>query len=214
MSERSPIDEAERFMLAFQAGDDRAFDRIVAAAKTEVFALARRYGLDGARSDDIAQETFIRIFKSRKSYRPEGRFRAWVLRIATNLVITEARAKKRARTVPLERKALGSDEEAQEGPLDPRAEPPGARIEQAELARAIEAALASLPDSQRLAIVLNRFHDQSYEEVGKALGLSLEAVKSLLFRARQNLKERLFFYLEGSTETSGGGRRSEERGEG
>lgn len=193
----TPADDAQALMLAFQAGEEAAFDRLVAATKADVVALAYRYGLDAARADDLAQETFIRVYKSRATYRPDARFRAWLLRIATNLVISEARARKRARLVPLDAGPGGEDDEAAagQGHEDARAEPPEARLEREELAKAIEAAIQELPETQRAALILNRFHDQSYEEVGAALGMSLEAVKSLLFRARQNLKDRLARYV-------------------
>jgi RNA polymerase sigma-70 factor (ECF subfamily) len=206
-------DEAQALMLAFQRGDDAAFDRLVVLTKNDVAALAHRYGLDAMTTDDLAQETFIRVYRSRASYKPEARFRAWLLRIATNLVISEARGKKRARVVPLEVRGDAS-EEGEAARADPRAEAPSARAEQAELERAVEAAVRELPETQRAAIVLNRFHDQSYEEVAAALSLTVEAVKSLLFRARQNLKTALGRYVreaesagENSTETSPRGKR-------
>lgn len=199
-------DEAEALMRAFQAGDDAAFDRLVALAKAEIAALAYRYGLDAMACDDLAQETFLRVYRARATYKPEGRFRAWLLRIAANLVISAARARKRSRTVPLEalRPAPGDPEAARgEVHADPRAEPPAARIEREELERVVEAAVRELPETQRAAIILNRFHEQSYEEVGAALGLTVEAVKSLLFRARQNLKERLAGYVAAGEDEKG-----------
>ncbi|HVY61231.1 MAG TPA: sigma-70 family RNA polymerase sigma factor, partial [Planctomycetota bacterium] len=114
-------DPARDLMVAFQRGDAGAFDRLVAACKRDVFALAYRYGLDEARAEDIAQETFLRVWKSRDSYQPSARFHAWLLRIAANLVVSEARSRRRARAVPLG----GEDEEGTALP-DPRAEAPAA----------------------------------------------------------------------------------------
>jgi RNA polymerase sigma-70 factor (ECF subfamily) len=197
-------DPARDLMLAFQRGDDRAFDRLVESCKRDVFALAFRYGLDESRAEDIAQETFLRVWRARASYQPTARFHAWLLRIAANLVVSEARSKRRARAIP-----IAADEEGPSMP-DPRVESPAAPAERAEVASRVEEALAELPDNQRIALVMNRFHDASYQEVAAALSLTVEAVKSLLFRARQNLKEALKD-LADSTETSAPPERSKER---
>ena len=109
--------EAQALMLAFQAGDDAAFDRLVAATKHEVFALAFRYGLDEGRADDVAQETFLRVFRSRKTYRPTARFRSWLLRIAANLVVSAARARRRVRVRQSALTAMGAARCARGGVL-------------------------------------------------------------------------------------------------
>lgn len=198
-------DPARDLMIAFQRGDDAAFDRLIEVAKRDVFGLAYRYGLDEARADDIAQETFVRVWKSRASYQPTARFRSWLLRIAANLIVSESRTRRRARAVPI------ATEEG-DGPAlaDPKAEPPGGPLERAELNAKIEQALDELPETQRIALVMNRFHDASYQEVATALSMSVEAVKSLLFRARQNLKERLKAFVE-TPETSAGAERLKDR---
>lgn len=203
-------DPARELMLRFQGGDEAAFDELVRATERDVFALAYRYGLDAQRADDIAQETYLRVWRSRASYQPTAKFRAWLLRIAANLIVSEARASKRRRTVPLGGAAgAGGGGEPEEGIslADPRAERPEAPLDRAETSRAIAAALEQLPDTQRIALVMNRFHEASYQEVAEALSMSVEAVKSLLFRARQNLKDRLAGFLD-DAETSGGGERS------
>jgi RNA polymerase sigma-70 factor (ECF subfamily) len=187
-------------MLSCQKGDLAAFDRLVALFRKEVMALGYRFGLDAERAEDIAQETFIRVYKARASYQPTARFRSWLLRIASNLIVSEARSRRRSRTYSLDRAGpRGAEDEGQgpgEGLADPRAVPPTQSLERAELGSVVEEAMQSLPENQRVGLILNRFHEQSYEEVGAALGLSLEAVKSLLFRARQGLKTRLLPYLE------------------
>ena len=179
-------DRGRDLMLAFQRGNDAAFDALVDHAKREVFALAYRYGLDAARADDLSQEVFLRVWKSRATYKPSAPFRAWLLRIASNLIVSEARSRKRARAT-----ALPDDTEGGTPLADPRAESPDMPLERQELRAAIDRALADMPEAQRMALILNRFHEASYEEVGEALSLSPEAVKSLLFRARQSLKQRL-----------------------
>lgn len=195
-------DPARELMIAFQRGDDAAFERLVETCKRDVFALAFRYGLDEARAEDVAQETFVRVWRSRASYQPAARFHGWLLRIAANLVVSEARLRKRSRSAP-----IANDEEGITVP-DPRVEPPEAPVERAEVVSEVERAIADLPETQRIALVMNRFHDASYQEVAAALAMSVDAVKSLLFRARQNLKERLKDFID-PTETSGPPERSE-----
>jgi RNA polymerase sigma-70 factor (ECF subfamily) len=205
-ADRPDEDRPRELMLAFQAGDEAAFDALVELTKRDVFALAYRYGLDSARADDLAQETFLRVWRSRRTYQPTAKFRAWLLRIAANLVVSEARTRRRARAT-----ALPDDVEGGAPLADPRAESPAAPVEREELRAAIERALGDLPESQRVALVMNRFHDASYQEVADALDMSVEAVKSLLFRARQNLKERLERFVQ-STETPARGERSRNEG--
>lgn len=182
-------------MLAFQAGDDAAFDELVRRCKRDVFALGYRYGLTPADADDLAQEVFVRVYRSRETYRPSARFRTWLLRIATNLVISEARKRKLRKAASLQAMRVGSDD-GEVDIEDPRDERPWDRLDAVERSLAIEEALEKLPDSQRTALILNRFEELSYEEVGEALGLKIPAVKSLLFRARQNLKAALERFMD------------------
>lgn len=188
-------DAARALMLAFQAGDDGAFERLVACCKREVFALGYRYGLGAMDADDLAQEVFLRVYRARASYRPEAPFRAWLLRIATNVVISGARKRKLRRALSLSALTVGETEERAEIE-DGRVAPPWQRLEQGERREMLERALAQLPETQRAALILNRFHEQSYAQVGAALGLRIPAVKSLLFRARQSLKAALEPLLE------------------
>jgi RNA polymerase sigma-70 factor (ECF subfamily) len=180
-------------MLAFQGGDDSAFDRLVTLCKRRIFALGYRYGLDAQASDDLVQETMLRVYRARARYRPEARFNAWLMRIAKNLLISRARKVKRRRTIQLS--ARGREDEPESEIADPRGGDPRARIDEHERARQVREALDDLPESQRTALLLNRFEEMSYEEGGEALGLKVPAVKSLRFRARQSLKSRLERYM-------------------
>ncbi len=182
-------------MLAFQAGDVSAFDRLVPMCKRAIFSLAYRYGLSPGDADDLAQEVFLRVYRARAKYRPEARFRSWLLRIATNLIISQARKRKHRRVVSMQAMRIGSGDDETDLP-DERAAAPWERLTAHERKSALEKAMLELPEKQRVALTLNRFHDQSYEEVGSALGLKIPAVKSLLFRARQGLKDALTQFME------------------
>jgi RNA polymerase sigma-70 factor (ECF subfamily) len=122
-----------------------------------------------------------------------AKFTTWLLKVTRNLVFNEMRRANRHPHVPVQ-----IDPEADELPLkDESTEAPDATLLQSELQRAIETAITQLPETQRMALVLRRYKDLSYEEIAEVLDLSLPAVKSLLFRARTELRERLKGYLEG-----------------
>ncbi|GIW71806.1 MAG: RNA polymerase sigma factor [Planctomycetota bacterium] len=188
-------DAAQALMLAFQRGEPGAFEELVRLVSPSVFALGYRYGLDAAAAEDLVQETLLRVYRARRRYRPEARFSAWLLRIATNVIISAARQRKRRPTVKLQGAGAVSNEG--DPPLaDERTPGPPERLQADERAAKVREALAELPASQRTALVLNRFHGLSYDEVAQALGLGVPAVKSLLFRARHNLKRRLERFME------------------
>lgn len=175
-----------QLMLRFQAGDEGAFDRLVEAYQAPVFSLLRRLLGPTASLEDLAQEVFLRLYRSRERYRPAGRLSTFLYRIAYNLALNFLRDERRRRAARLE---PGADGEV----ADPRASRPGdAEVgDRAVWAARIEAALAELPENQRLATVLQHYDGLDLEEIGSILGISAKAVKSLLHRARENLRQRL-----------------------
>jgi RNA polymerase sigma factor (sigma-70 family) len=148
----------------------------------------------GSNSDveDIAQQVFIRVWKSAGRYVARAKFTTWLLKITRNLVFNEMRRAKRHPHQPVQ-----IEPDADEIPLkDEAMATPDATLLQAELQRVIEKAITLLPETQRMALVLRRYEELSYEEIADVLDLSVPAVKSLLFRARTELRERLKDYLE------------------
>ena len=142
--------------------------------------------------EDIAQQVFIRVWKNASRYVARAKFTTWLLTITRNLVFNELRRRKRQNIVPLQ-----GEEEGEERPLpDDRTPEPGAALLDRELDQAIRAAIAELPETQRMAVVLRRYDELSYEEIAAVLDQTVPAVKSLLFRARTELRQRLSRYLE------------------
>jgi len=142
-------------------------------------------------AEDIAQQVFVRVWKSAKRYVPRAKFTTWLLKITRNLVFNELRRRSRHPQVPLQTE---SDEE--ERPIrDEHAVAPDASLLEHELQKAIDAAIANLPETQRLAVILRRYEELSYEQIAETLDQSVSAVKSLLFRARTELRESLQRYL-------------------
>lgn len=168
-------------MLRFQAGEEAAFEELVRRHQRPVFNLVRRYLSDSALAEDASQEVFLRVYRAKMSYRPAAKFSTWLYRIAVNYCLNQLRARKAEATA-----AATADPPAAED----IAAPDGA-IHEAEIREAVRRAIAELPEAQRMAVVLARFHAMSYEEIAEAMDVSVPAVKSLLFRARENLKERL-----------------------
>jgi RNA polymerase sigma-70 factor, ECF subfamily len=151
-------------------------------------------------AEDLAQEVFLRVYRSRQKYRPRSKFSTWLFTIANNLALNALRARQRKPVVPLAAR--------ESGPLGPRpaeqlardrAAQPVQRLQQQELAGLIQQALAGLNERQRAAVVLNKFEDMNYAEIAEVMGLSTKAVKSLLSRARTNLRAALqgYVYMDG-----------------
>lgn len=179
-------------MLAFQAGHEEVFAEIVELYETAVFSLLRRLLGPGASLEDLAQEVFLRLYRSRERYRPEGRLGTFLYRITYNLALNHLRDRKRHKTAGMPEHADGEAVEL----ADPKAPAPEAPLDQELWARRIETALAELPENQRLALVLQHYNGLELTEIGDVLGISAKAVKSLLHRARQRMKTLLEPYRE------------------
>jgi RNA polymerase sigma-70 factor (ECF subfamily) len=187
-------DDAEdiRLMRLVAGGDTAAFESLIERHQALVAGTVARMLGSNSDVEDIAQQVFIRVWRSAGRYVARAKFTTWLLKITRNLVFNEMRRAKRHPHVPVQ-----IDPEAEELPLkDETAEAPDATLLQTELQQAIESAIMQLPETQRMALVLRRYEDLSYEEIADILELSLPALKSLLFRARTELRERLKTYLE------------------
>ena len=187
-----------QLMLRFQEGNEKAFEEIVRRHQKKVLNLAYRYlGANYSFAEDVAQEVFVRVCKSRESYRPSAKLSTWIFRIAINICLNEQR---RMRPVQFPSSRGAGDEDSGDferaGPPDDKSLSPKEALEREELRLKVRTAISRLPEKQRLAIILNRYEHMSYEETADVLGCSLDAVKSLLFRARESLKKWLSKYME------------------
>ncbi len=183
--------EDVRLMRLVARGDTSAFEKVIERHQALVAGTAARMLGSNSDVEDIAQQVFIRVWKSARRYVPRAKFTTWLLKITRNLVFNELRRAKRRAQVPLQ-----SDPGSEEIPLKDEINPaPDASLLENELQRAIEQAIMQLPESQRMALVLRRYEQLSYEEIAQVLDLSVPAVKSVLFRARTELRSRLSKYL-------------------
>jgi len=173
-------------------GDHAAFRQLVERHQNSVIGTVAKMLGNAAEAEDIAQQVFLRIWRNAKRYRPDAKFTTYLFTITRNLVYNETRRRSR-------KKEVSSDEREENSNLTVEASPdrqPDAEVLQAELQRKVDEAIASLPETQRMAVVLRRYEQLSYEEIAAVLKLSVSAVKSLLFRARTSLREALSGYLD------------------
>jgi len=165
-------------------GDTSAFGVLILRYRRLVIGIAYRVCGDATLAEDVAQETFIRVWDRLPTYSPQGNFKGWVGRIASNLTIDALRRQKP--TVDIEQAVL-------EAPGDR----PEAMALRRERAVAVKAAIAKLPEQTRVALVLREYEGFSYQEIADGLGIPLGTVKSRLNDARRRLKVELAPYMEG-----------------
>jgi len=183
--------EDVRLMNLVGRGDTNAFEELIERHQALVAGTVARMLGSNSDVEDIAQQVFIRVWKSASRYKPRAKFTTWLLKITRNLVFNELRRTKRRALVPLD-PAAGANEPALKDESNPA---PDASLLEAELQKAIEEAIMHLPETQRMALVLRRYEQLSYEQIAEVLDLSVPAVKSVLFRARTELRSRLSKYL-------------------
>ena len=184
--------EDVRLMRLVGQGDHDAFRQLVEKHQGPVVGTIAKMLGNASEAEDLAQQVFIRIWKSAARYRPEARFTTWMFTIARNLVFNEIRRRSRRKQVSLEE----TEETIRHAMPDPDVRPPDEDALQHELWKAIDGAIQALPQKQRLAVVLRRYENLPYEDIAAVLKVSLPAVKSLLFRARTILKQELKVYLD------------------
>jgi len=189
----SPVhDPGVRLMLAYQRGDESAFDRLVERFSGQVYALLTRFLGPVAEREDLVQEVFLRVIRARQGYRPTARFSTWIYRIVFNLCVN-TRARSDNDDVSIEALA-GKD--AVDWP-DEAVPEPSSSLERADVVAAVQGAIAALPARQRMTLILAKYENLSYAEIADVLDTSEKAVKSIVHRARENLRTTLAPFLEG-----------------
>jgi len=194
MPEDSDPDAA--LMLRVKRGNRAAFADLVGKYQQPLFNFICRILRDEAESEDVAQNVFLQVYKSRQRYQPTAKFSTWLFTIARNLCLNELRRRSRHPAESIEENQAENEDQPQRQYEDKKIHPPGEQALHGELAEKIEAALAELPETQRTAILLCRQDALSYEEIAVILDCSLSATKSLIHRGRETLKEKLKPYLK------------------
>lgn len=178
-------------MQRVAAGDDAGLDFLISKYRRPILYFMYRMVHNQAIAEELAQEVFLRVYRSRHSYRAEARFSTWLYRIASNLVVNYARDTKHERNAP----NVYLDANDPEGGAPPDVADARPSVEQdllqQERARQVRACVMALPERQRMAVLMHKYQELNYKEIGAVLKLSESATKSLLFRAYQTLREEL-----------------------
>jgi RNA polymerase sigma-70 factor (ECF subfamily) len=189
------LDPDAALMLRVRQGDTGAFSRLVEKYKQPVMNLAYRTVRDPTEAEDLAQNVFVQVYKSAHRYKSSAKFSTWLFTIARNLCLNEIRRRSRHPAESLDAPHPGQEDQPLHQVEDRKTFSPPESLLQAELEEKVEQAVADLPENQRMAILLCRQEDLSYEEIARVLGCSLSATKSLIHRGRETLKQRLKAYL-------------------
>ena len=179
-------------MGRIRRGDFAAFEELIEIHQRSVIGTVAKMLGNPSDAEDIAQQVFIRVWKSAVRYEPQAKFTTWLFTITRNLVFNEVRRRQRKPTVSMQER----EETTHRVVEDVQRSSPDEELLRSEMEAAIDRAIEALPEKQRLAVVLRRYEEMPYEEIGVVLSMSVPAVKSLLFRARAQLKETLQRYLD------------------
>lgn len=187
-------DPGVRWMLAYQAGEEAAFDRIVEGYSGQVWSLLTRFLGPHPRREDLVQEVFLRVIRARASYTPSARLSTWLYRIAFNLAANE-RDRSRVRAERSLEVVRSAGDDAVVEVVDEAAPAPDAAMQREDVVTAVRTAIAELPEKQRMAMLLARYEELPYAEIAVVLDSSEKAIKSLIHRARETLRARLAPFL-------------------
>ena len=181
---------SEDLMARIAEGDEDAFEILVNRHQISILNFIYRFVGNRAQAKDLAQEVFLRVWQSAKSYKPKARFTTWIYRITTNLCLNELKSSRLRKSFSFHRSDQDNEKSMEETYSNgsPSAED---LLLAKERSRQINEALQSLPENQRRALLLKRYDDLSYQEIAKLLGCSVSAVESLLVRAKRTLQEKL-----------------------
>ena len=178
-----------------RASDESAFNEVVSRYKSKVYSYIYRMTGSSDDAEDLTQEVFIRMYTSIDSFRSQSSLSTWLFRIASNLCIDRfRRSKTRTPAYSLDEPILGNDSESGHEIPDSTYEPQRL-LENTEMAEQIQLSLAQLPEKLRAAVILHDVEGLPYEEIAQIVGCPLGTVKSRLFNARMQLREKLSGYL-------------------
>jgi RNA polymerase sigma-70 factor (ECF subfamily) len=184
-----------RLMLRVRDDDAGAFAELLARYGSRIFGHFFRMLGDRQDAEDLTQEVFLRVFRSRKRYQPRARFATWLYHITQNVARNAIRSRKRHPCVQLDVLAGPEAGSLFEGLLYDHGEEPSRPVERAEVARVVRSAVSGLAGRQRTAVELHQFEDRTYNEVAARMDMSPEAAKSLLYRARNQLRASLAVFM-------------------
>jgi RNA polymerase sigma-70 factor (ECF subfamily) len=195
---RYALDPDVRLMLEVRDGNAVAFEELVLRYQNRLLTVLRHQVGSHEQAEDLAQEVFLRVYRARESYVPGAKFVTWLYTIANHVAANALRSRSRHPETPLESnrsgsmgaRSLGAVLQASSGQMPTR------QLDKAEMREIVQMALESLAERQRMAVLLSKFEGLSYTEIGEVMELSPQAIKSLVSRARENLREVLQPYFD------------------
>ena len=198
------LDPDVRLMLQVRDDDAAAFEELVLRYQSRIVGIMTHLTRKREQAEDLAQEVFLRVYRARKRYAPNAKFSTWLFTIANNVALNAKRSAARRREVN-----VGNDGSADDGPpaldqmaLEASGLMPTRQLDKAERAEMVRLAIEALPERQRLALLLSKFENMSYVEIAETMEMTVQATKSLLSRARENLRVILEPYMqEGASPT-------------
>ena len=192
------LDPDVRLMLQVRDDDAAAFEELVMRYQNRVVAILAHLTRRHEQAEDLAQEVFLRVYRARKRYTPDAKFSTWLFTIANNIALNAKRSSARRREV-----TLGASAGDDDGPsaldqmaLEASGLMPARQLDKAERAQMVRLAIAALPERQRVALLLSKFENMSYVDIAATMDMSVQATKSLLSRARENLRVILEPYMQ------------------
>jgi len=186
-----------RLMLQVRDDDGAAFEELVLRYQNRLVTLLEHLVGNRDQAEDLAQEVFLRVYRARKDYLPEARFATWLFTICANIASNAVRQRSRRREVVLR---MGDSASSVARPCEillqaSSGQMPARQLDKAEMRDVVRQALAALNERQRMAVLLSKFEGLSYADIAQCMGLTPKAIKSLLWRARENLREVLEPYI-------------------
>jgi RNA polymerase sigma-70 factor, ECF subfamily len=195
-----------QLMLDVKAGDELSFEILLKKYRTPLVNFLYRMVKDQAAAEDLAQEVFLRIYRARKEYSPSAKFTTWLFRIATNLALNAIRdGRYRQMQISIDTPRDEDDSVIEVASEEARADD---RLIERERNVMIRGAILALPEKQRAAVILHKYQEMDYAQIGKILGCSESALKSLLFRAYETLRVQLALLVARPAAPAGEGKQS------
>jgi RNA polymerase sigma-70 factor (ECF subfamily) len=195
---QADIDEGARLMLRVKEDDAEAYQILMIQYQPRLQRLLRQLVDSEALAEDLVQDVFLRVWRARKTYQPTAKFSTWIFHIANNVASNANRDRGRKREY--QTASSSNDSHAslslEEMAIASTGQIPVRKLDQAERAEVVQVAVKALNHRQRTALILSKFENLSYQEIADTMGLSVKAVKSLLSRARVNLRSLLQPYLD------------------
>ena len=191
-----------QLMLSVQRDDAAAFEELMLRYHGRVLSLLRHQMGNHDLAEDLTQEVFLRIYRARKSYHPDAKFSTWLFTIMNNVALNALRSRQRKPEVQFGSVASASNDS---GPMSWAEDcitassglVPCRQLDKLELRQMVQIAVAKLNENQRMAVLLHKFEGMSYIEIAKSMQTTPQAIKSLLCRARMNLRDSLQPYMQG-----------------